>query len=237
MNTLFPNTIASLGELRLLYREPSPLVQSKKMTHLDEVSTRFIIGSPFLLLGTSSLRGPVEVSPRGGSPGWVKVLDNTHLLIPDLSGNNLIDSMTNILENPYVGVLFVHPGKDETLRVNGKAWITIDSQLLEMCTENTTDGRTPKIPKAALGIEITDVFIHCAKAFRRGNVWNPSSWPTLDKLDAVDILRSQLAIQTPKHELLSNFAQGYDEDLQADFQPQEEATQHAHFTQVDAPET
>jgi predicted pyridoxine 5'-phosphate oxidase superfamily flavin-nucleotide-binding protein len=164
MNTPFPNTIASLGELRRLYREPSPLVQSKKMTHLDEVSTRFIIGSPFLLLGTSSLRGPVEVSPRGGSPGWVKVLDNTHLLIPDLSGTK-----TSVISMP--------------------------------------------------------------------NVWNPSSWPTLDKVDAVDILRSQLAIQTPKHELLSNFAQGYDEHLQADFQPQEEAIQRAHFAQLDAPET
>jgi uncharacterized protein len=218
MNTPFPNTIDSLEGLREHYRQPSALVQSKKKLQLDDASKRFIGSAPFLLLGTSSPDGPIEVSPRGGPVGWVKVLDNTRLLIPDLNGNNLIDSMTNIVSNPYVGILFVHPGKDETLRVNGKAWITIDPDLLGLCTEPTSDGRTPTTPKAAVGVQITDVFIHCAKAFRRGGVWNPDSWAALDDVDAIDILRCQVSIETPKDELLVNFAKGYAEELGEDFQ-------------------
>jgi uncharacterized protein len=218
MDEPFPNTLHSLSELRAHYREPSALVKAKKKSVLDEASQRFISGSPFLLLGTSSSEGPVEVSPRGGPPGWVKMLDDKRLLIPDLNGNNLVDSMTNIVANQYVGILFVHPGKDETLRVNGKAWITIDPALLAACAEQTEDGRTPKTPKAAIAVHVEDVFIHCAKAFRRGEVWNPESWPQLDDVDAIDILRCQLSIETPKDELLATFADGYAQELRADFQ-------------------
>jgi uncharacterized protein len=218
MNEPFPNSLQSLRELREHYREPSALVQSKKKRFLDGASQRFISASPFLLLGTSSPDGMVEVSPRGGPPGWVKILDDKRLLIPDLNGNNLIDSMTNIVANQYVGILFVHPGKDETLRVNGKAWVTIDPQLLATCAEQTVDGRTPKMPKAAIAVRIEDAFIHCAKAFRRGEVWNPESWLKLDDVDAIDILRCQLDIETPKDELLATFATEYAEELRADFE-------------------
>ncbi len=217
MDSGFPNTIESLEQLRLLYRQPSALVSAKKRPELDEASARFVATSPFLLIGTASPSGQIEVSPRGGPPGWVKVLDNKRVLIPDLNGNNLIDSMTNILSNPYVGLIFVHPGKDETLRVNGRACLTADETLLRSCTEPTADGRTPIVPKVAIGVEITDVFIHCAKAFRRGGVWKPESWPTLDEVDAVDILRCQMSIETPKSELLVTFAEGYAQELNADF--------------------
>jgi uncharacterized protein len=218
MNAPFPNTLDSLTALRKHYRDPSALVKSKKKPQLDEASQRFIGSSPFLLLGTASSDGAIEVSPRGGPSGWVKMLDTERLLIPDLNGNNLIDSMTNIVANSYVGLLFVHPGKDETLRVNGRAWITVDANLLQRCVEPTVDGRVPVVPKAAVGVQITDVFIHCAKAFRRGQVWEPNSWATLDDIDAIDIIRCQLAIETPKDELLANFAQGYAEELKADYQ-------------------
>ncbi len=218
MNIPFPNTLTSLEELRTHYRQPSALVQSKKKPQLDEASQRFVASSPFVLVGTASTDGAIEVSPRGGPVGWVKILDDTRLLIPDLNGNNLIDSMTNILANPYVGLLFVHPGKDEALRVNGKAWITVDSELLHRCAEPTADGRSPQVPKAAVAVEITDVFIHCAKAFRRGDVWNPDSWAALDDVDAIDIIRCQLGIETPKDELVASFSQGYAEELKADFQ-------------------
>ncbi len=218
MDLPFPHTLGSLAELREHYRQPSALVQAKKKPHLDDASQRFVVSSPFLLVGTASLEGAIEVSPRGGPPGWVKVLDNNQLLIPDLNGNNLIDSLINIVANPCVGLLFVHPGKDETLRVNGKAWITIDPQLLQRCAEPTADGRLPQVPKAAIAVEVTDVFIHCAKAFRRGQVWDPESWITLDDVDAIDIIRCQLSIETPKDELLANFAEGYDQELKADYQ-------------------
>jgi uncharacterized protein len=218
MKEPFPHSLQSLQELREHYREPSALVQSKKKPSLDSASQRFISASPFLLLGTASPKGMVEVSPRGGQSGWVKVLDDKRLLIPDLNGNNLIDSMTNIVSNQYVGILFVHPGKDETLRVNGKAWITIDPTLLATCAEQTEDGRTPKMPKAAIAVQVEDAFIHCAKAFRRGEVWSPESWPKLDDVDAIDILRCQLDIETPKDELLATFAEGYADELRADFE-------------------
>ena len=214
----FPRALASLDELRSLYRQPSGLVKAKKQVGLDDVCTRFVVASPFLLLGTSSKAGPIEVSPRGGAPGWVKVLDDSRLVIPDLNGNNLIDSMTNILDNPYVGILFVHPGKDETLRVNGRAWLTVDASLLALCAEPIPDGRSPKTPKVAIGVQITDVFIHCAKAFRRGKVWNPESWSDLDPVDAVDILSCQLSLDIPKDQLLANFADAYAAELQADFE-------------------
>ena len=177
MDDAFPNSIHTVDALRTLYKQPSALVSGKKKPQLDELSAKFVRASPFLLLGTASGEGELEVSPRGGPVGWVKVLDDTRLLIPDLNGNNLVDSMTNILANPYVSLLFVHPGKDETLRANGRACITIDEGLLGLCVEPTADGRAPKLPKAAIGVHIIDVFIHCAKAFRRGGVWNPESGP------------------------------------------------------------
>lgn len=218
MDDAFPNSIHTVDALRTLYKQPSALVSGKKKPQLDELSAKFVRASPFLLLGTASGEGELEVSPRGGPVGWVKVLDDTRLLIPDLNGNNLVDSMTNILANPYVSLLFVHPGKDETLRANGRACITIDEGLLGLCVEPTADGRAPKLPKAAIGVHIIDVFIHCAKAFRRGGVWNPESWPALENVDAVDILRCQLSIDLPKEQVLTSFELAYAEELSADWQ-------------------
>ncbi len=218
MDAPFPHTIASLEELRSLYREPSALVTSKKKPELDEASQRFIAASPLLLIGTAGADGRPEVSPRGGPAGWVKVLDSKRLLIPDLNGNNLLDSLTNVVSNPYAGLLFIHPGKDETLRVNGRACLTVDEELLKLCAAETADGRTPTVPKAAVGVEITDVFIHCAKAFRRGQVWDPQSWAQLDDVDAIDVIKCQMAIDLPRADLLAMFAQGYAEELRADFE-------------------
>jgi uncharacterized protein len=214
----FPNVVGSLEELRTLYSQPSALVKAKKQRLLDEVSARFVRSAPLVLVGTASPTGAIEVSPRGGPPGWVKVLDDRRLVLPDLNGNNLLDSLTNILANPYVGLLFVHPGKDETLRVNGRACLTTDPELLQLCTEATSDGRTPRVPKVAIGIEVSDVFIHCAKAFRRGEVWNPQSWPTLDDVDAIDMLKCHLALDVPREQLAASFAEGYATELRADFE-------------------
>jgi uncharacterized protein len=206
----FQHTVSSVEELRTHYREPSKFVLAKKQATLDDPTRRFIEASPFVLLGTSSPGGTVEVSPRGGPPGFVTVLDETRIAIPDLNGNNLVDSMTNIVSNPYVGLLFVHPGKDETLRVNGRAWITLDPEILNSFTGEL------RPPKAAIGIEITDLFIHCAKAFRRGEVWQPESWKALDPVDAIDMLKCHLSIDAPKEVLLKDFAQGYADDLAQD---------------------
>lgn len=214
----FPSVLNSIEELRELYLQPSQLVKGKKRPTLDEASVRFVRSTPLVFVGTSNGTGALEVSPRGGPVGWVKVLDERRILLPDLNGNNLLDSLTNILANPYVGLLFVHPGKDETLRINGRASITNDPELLQMCVESTVDGRTPRLPKVAVGVEVTDVFIHCAKAFRRGEVWQPESWPTLDSVDAIDLIKCQLSLDIPKEDLTSAFEKGYAADLKADFE-------------------
>ncbi len=220
----FEHLVTSEAELRLLYREPSSLVRNKKQPLLDAVSIRFVESTPLMMLGTAGADGAVEVSPRGGPPGWVKVIDPTRLAIPDFNGNNLIDSITNIVGNPSVGLLFVHPGKDETLRVNGRAWITTDPDLIIRCSETRSDGLAPAAPKAIIGVQITDVFIHCAKAFRRGSVWQPGAWASLDKVDAIDILRCQMSIDTPREQLLVSFADGYASDLASDLaQPQRDS--------------
>ena len=166
----FENVISSLEAVRELYRHPSDLVRRKKIAVLDEGCRAVIEAAPLVLVGTSAPDGGCEVSPRGGPPGFVQVIDDHRLAIPDLSGNNLIDTITNIVPNPHVGLLFVLPGRDETLRVNGRAWLTTDDAVLDGFTAEL------KRPKAAIGVEVVDAFVHCAKSFRRGQVWDPTCW-------------------------------------------------------------
>ena len=170
--------IRDLADLRTLYREPSSRAAGKLRDRLDEASIRFIERCPFLVLATSDGR-TVDASPRGGPPGFVRVLDDRHVALPDLSGNNLLDSFRNIVANPWAGLLFVVPGKDETLRINGPAHLSVDPELL--------DGFTPALrrPKVALVVETAEVYGHCAKAFRRARLWDPASWEEL--ADAPDL--------------------------------------------------
>src|SRR5262245_17562913 len=114
MDAPFGNVVATHDELRALYREPSDVVRNKKAQQLDPISRRFIEGSPFCLLATADVHGHCDVSPRGGPPGFVRVLDDHRLAVPDLNGNNLLDSLTNIVANAHAGLLFVIPGRDET---------------------------------------------------------------------------------------------------------------------------
>ena len=163
----FEQVITTEEALRELYRQPHDLVRRKKIGRLDDGCRAVIAIAPLVLVGTSGPDGRCEVSPRGGPAGFVQVLDEHRLAIPDLGGNNLLDSMTNIIANPHVGLLFVLPGREETLRVNGRAWLTTDDAVL--------DGFTAELrrPKSAIGVEVTDAFVHCAKSFRRGQVWDP----------------------------------------------------------------
>jgi len=128
------------------------------------------------LLATSSASGRCDVSPKGDAPGFVRVLDEHHLAIPDRIGNKRLDGMRNILENPHVGLIFLIPGREETLRVNGRAWIVRDEALL------TTLSAQGKLPQLAIGVEIEECFFHCPKAFRRSKLWEPASWPDRDAL-------------------------------------------------------
>ena len=206
----FENVISSLEALRELYREPSELVRRKKIARLDDGCRAVIEAAPLVLVGTSRPDGGCEVSPRGGPPGFVQVLDEQRLAIPDLSGNNLVDSISNIVLNPHVGLLFVLPGRDETLRVNGRAWLTIEDAVL--------DGFTAELrrPKAAIGVEVVDAFVHCAKSFRRGQVWDPASWAPDVAPSAAELLTCHIELDVTPEQLAANLELGYARDLAAE---------------------
>lgn len=182
----FSAVITTETELRSLYRPPGNTVD-KIQTEIDEHARAFIDASPFVLVGTASPDGTGDVSPKGGPPGFVVVLDDHRLAIPDLAGNNLLDSITNIVAGSGVGLLFLVPGVDETLRVNGRACVTTDPTVLDACA--VKDRR----PKAAVGVSVTQQYMHCAKAFRRSELWQPATWPDRGALPSLGcIIRDQI---------------------------------------------
>src|SRR5580765_7264238 len=128
---MFKDIVKSQQELRAIFGQPSERAVLKCQSSLDEHSRAFISASPFLLLATSNVAGQCDVSPKGDAPGFVRVVDESHLLIPDRPGNRRLDGMANLLENPHVGLIFLIPGREETLRVNGRACITRDPAILE----------------------------------------------------------------------------------------------------------
>lgn len=196
------------AELRALYGAPSEIAARKSLQRLDEHCRHFIERSPFLCLSSAAADGTADVSPRGDAPGFVRVLDDHTLLIPDRLGNNRIDSLSNVLQNPHVGLLFLIPGIDETLRVNGLARIVLRSELLDECAVN---GKTPR---TGLLVEVREAFLQCAKALRRSRLWSDDSrlprdqFPTLGK-----ILVDQIGLTTPVAELESAIEKAYCEKL------------------------
>ncbi|WP_066152451.1 pyridoxamine 5'-phosphate oxidase family protein [Halalkalibacter krulwichiae] len=165
----FRHTIKTEEELRKVVGYPSELVKKKVISYLDHNCLEFISKSPFLVISTSDESG-CDVSPRGDEAGFVHVLSEKLLLIPERPGNKRIDSMRNILANPSVGLLFFIPGLGETLRINGKAKLVMDDELLEKMAVN---GKSPLL---AIGVEVEECFIHCAKALKRSALWEPESW-------------------------------------------------------------
>jgi uncharacterized protein len=190
MSEPFGNIVTSIDEMREIYRMPADGTKQKVLGKLDQHARTFIEASPFVLVGTSSMiDGSGDVSPKGGPPGFVIVLDDQRIAIPDLSGNNLLDSITNIVEGSGIGLIFLIPGVDETLRVNGHAYLTTDPAVLDACA--VKDRR----PKAAIGVAVTQQYMHCAKAFRRSELWNPATWPDRSTLPTLGcILRDQIPL-------------------------------------------
>jgi len=203
MATPFRNVISDEATLRELYPPAHALVQRKKITAIDEGCRQIIAVCPLVMVATSDAAGTCDVSPRGGPPGFVAVLDEHHLAIPDLPGNNLIETLTNLVTNPHVGLLFVLPGREETLRVAGRAWLTTDDEVL--------DAITPELrrPKAAIGIEVQEAYIHCAKSFRRGRVWEPESWQPDAAPSAAELLTLHCAIDASPEVVAADLEEGY----------------------------
>lgn len=159
--------ITDEAALRALHLKPLSRATGKVLRRLDKHCRDIIALSPFCVLSTHGPAG-ADASPRGDPPGFVRIFDDTHLLLPDRVGNNRLDNMANILANPDVGLLFLVPGMGETLRVNGTARITNDRRLLEPCA---MQGRVPAV---GLLIEVREAFLHCAKALVRSDLWNPA---------------------------------------------------------------
>ena len=175
-------TVTDEQTLRSLYPTQTDLAANKCLTGLDAHAQDFIRRAPFVCIGTQSAEGRADVSPRGDPAGFVQILDPQTLAIPDRPGNNRLDTLVNILANPNVGLLFIIPGFDDTLRVNGQASLVTDPDLLAPMAIN---GR---IPRLAIVITVAEVFLHCAKAFRRSHLWDPahlqdrSTMPSLSKI-------------------------------------------------------
>lgn len=159
--------IAEEQSLRSLFEATHALAILKCQDTLGEHAQDFIRRSPFLCIGTQNLDGKADVSPRGDPVGFVKILDERTLAIPDRPGNNRLDTLVNIIANPSVGLMFVIPGFDDTLRVNGRATLVNDPDLLNSMSVND------RVPKLAIVVEVVEVFMHCAKAFRRSRLWSP----------------------------------------------------------------
>lgn len=174
----FGHVIASLEDLRALIEPPPTGSRSllKERPTLDPHSRAFIAQSPFLLMGTANADGWCDVSPRGDAPGFVQVLDDGRLAIPERPGNRRLDSLQNLLTNPHVGLIFLIPGRDETLRVNGRASMTRDPEILQ---RSVVQGKAPLL---AIGVEVEQVFFHCAKAMLRSRLWSHERWPEPDAL-------------------------------------------------------
>lgn len=200
--------VEDLAVLRLIYEPVHALAVTKQRSTLGPNAEAFIQRSPFLCIGTQGLEGRADVSPRGDAPGFVQILDAGTLAIPDRPGNNRLDTLENIMANPSVGLLFMIPGYDETLRVNGRARLSTQPNLLEAMA---VDGRRPRL---AIVVEIDEVFLHCAKAFRRSHLWDPAH--RQDRSDMPSLIKMILDDTTgapSDQQALSKM----DEDLETDY--------------------
>ena len=178
-------TIRAETELRELIGMPSEVVVSKIVDHLNPLTRRFIEASPFLCVATSAPDGRCDVSPRGDPAGFVRILDDRTLLIPDRPGNRIADTLRNILANPHVGLVFLIPGVGDSFRVNGRASVIDDTELL---AASAIDGRAPRL---GILIEIEEAYTQCSKALIRSDLWNPEHHIDRSELPSSgEILRS-----------------------------------------------
>jgi uncharacterized protein len=174
--------IEDIAEIREIYGAPMERSVKKQLPRLEKHSRAFIALSPFLVMASTDPDGRCDASPKGDAPGFVRVLDDETLLIPDRLGNNRVDTISNLLACPGVGLIFFVPGLRETLRVNGRARVTTDPALLEPCAVNG------KVPRSAILVSAEEVYFHCGKALIRSDLWNPdkrialSDFPSLGRI-------------------------------------------------------
>jgi hypothetical protein len=171
-----PHQISTIVAVRDIVGEPHPALSLKVLDALDEMSVDFIGKAPFLVLATADANGYPDVSPKGDGPGFVVVEDPKTLLIPERKGNKLLYSLQNILANPRLAVIFLVPGTEETLRVQGRATLTDDP---EVCRRLSMRGQPALL---AIRVEVEKCFFHCARAFKRAGLWRPEAWPPRQRI-------------------------------------------------------
>ena len=162
--------VNSVDELRAIVGQPDQYVANKVKDRLSPIQRDWLAHSPLGFVATTDADGRVDVSPKGDPPGFVHVIDDTTIAIPERPGNKRVDGHLNVLERPYVGTLFLIPGRGDTLRINGTARILADADYFDAMT---VKGKRPIL---ALEIDVEEVFFHCAKAFLRSDAWDPSTW-------------------------------------------------------------
>lgn len=199
--------VTSLDELRELYGAPKERAVTKERRRLLDVDREWLAASPFCLIATSDADGNVDVSPKGDPAGFAHVLDDHTLAIPDRPGNNRVDGFTNILANPHVGLLFVIPGRSDSLRINGRARLVREAPFFD---DMVVKGHRPKL---AILVEVEQIFFHCAKAFLRSSLWKPETWdPTVVESHARLIKRVQDTPETVE-ELEAYYGPSYEANM------------------------
>lgn len=162
--------VSTADELRAIVGTPNEYVANKVKDRLSPVQRDWLAASPLVFVATTDARGRVDVSPKGDPPGFVHVIDDTTIAIPERPGNKRVDGYLNVLQNPCVGTLSLVPGRGDTLRINGRARVLSDADYFDAMA---VDGNRPIL---ALEIAVEEVFFHCAKAFLRSNAWKPETW-------------------------------------------------------------
>jgi uncharacterized protein len=202
------NVLDTLDALEAAYRRPAQRSLDKEVDHLDPHCRDYIAHSPFMVLSTCDADGRCDGSPKGGPPGFVAVLDDHHLAVPDMAGNNRLDSLHNIVDRAGVALLFLVPGVDETLRVNGTAAISTDPDVLEGCRVHDA------VPNVAIVVEVETAYIHCAKALRRGGVWQTDQWPDIsDMATPACMLRDHVNLEATVEETAAYLERSYQKTL------------------------
>ncbi len=179
MGEAFEEVIGSRERLRKIRKEPSRFVASKVIDRIDDMCARFIAASPFAVVASTDAAGAVDLSPKGDPPGFVRVLSPRRLAIPDRPGNNRADTMENLLEDDRIGLIFLVPGRRETLRVSGRGRIVRDAGL------NAQMAHKGREPDLAVVVEVERAFFHCAKCMIRSGLWQPEEWPSGEGLPSL----------------------------------------------------
>jgi uncharacterized protein len=208
MDGQFEEVITARDRLREIIAPSTGVARDKAIGHIDDICRRFIAASPFVMIATRGADGRQDISPKGDPAGFVAVLDDHTLAIPDRPGNNRLDTFENVLVNPEVGLIFVIPGHNDTLRVSGRGRIVRDASLQRRLAANG------KIPDLVLVVTVEEAFMHCSKCMIRSRLWRQDEWP--DRSSVATLAEAMIAHAAPKEtvgEMQAIIDDGYENRL------------------------